>query len=146
MAMMTAATDEMQKCNVLEFILLLILFPGLTTQFNCTPSKIRTWMTTFTSLFKNNTSISLNTISKRFYRNFTNSPSSKPGFMLFENVQKLVAKKIDIVDKKPATFILSEGLNGLFDQCNKNNKSRPSLKGRIHSSEIGIIQVPFTCN
>ena len=75
-----------------------------------------------------------NLISRRFYRHFTNSPTSKPGFMLIESVQKLAAKPS--IDTPTAASSLPEGLAALFEKYDQH-RPLPTLKGPLHISDIG---------
>ena len=82
-------------------------------------------MSLFNSLF----------MSRRFYRNFTNSHSSKPGFMFSESVQKLMNKPVI----PESSIKLPESLGALFTKYDQH-KPLPNLKGPLHPSEIGIKQ------
>lgn len=89
-------------------------------------------MTIFSKLLN---SFSIHLPSKRFYRNFTNSPSTKPGFLLPENVQKLAAKKTWSPAATAKFSIIPEGLSDLFFNSG-TWRPRPSLKGKINPIDI----------
>ena len=76
-------------------------------------------------------------LSRRFYRHFTNSPTSKPGFLLLESVQKLAAKPS--IDTRTVASNLPESLSKLFEKYDQN-RPLPTLKGPIHISDIGTLQ------
>lgn len=77
-------------------------------------------------------------IPRRFYRNFTNSsPTSKPGFIPFENVQKLIREQEESKKNTKISSLLPEGLN--FISFHKD-KPMINLKGNIHPHEIGNLR------
>lgn len=89
-------------------------------------------MTIFSRL---SNSFSLQIPGKRFYRNFTNSPSTKPGFLLPENAQKLATKRTWSPSSTSDISIIPEGLSDLFVNSG-TLRPRPSLKGKINPIDI----------
>ena len=82
---------------------------------------------------------------RRFYRNFTNSsPSSKPGFLPFESVQKLAARRAYSDTLPSSSKLIPERLSNLFQKYDQN-RSLPSLKGTLHPSEVGKCGILILC-
>ena len=85
--------------------------------------------------FPSNSIFSL--FARRFYRNFTNSsPTSKPGFLALENVQKLLQEQQEVQRIARINSKIPVGLSSLFTTCDRN-RPLPSLKGPIQPHEIG---------
>lgn len=88
-------------------------------------------------------SSSLGAHARRFYRYFTNSPSTKPGFLPLESVQKLATRRA--VDPLTSSANLPESITALFTKYDQN-RPLPSLKGAIHPSEIGNTDKKYIIN